>query len=177
MVSLESLYQQVILDHARERHGNSIMAEPQGESFQVNPTCGDQGTVQVRLAADGTAIEEVAWDGVGCSISQASFSLMHDLTEGATVVQAEMLGETFREMMHSRGDFPSEKADILEDASALIGVARYPARIKCALLSWMGLRGAISAALDANAYDTPGTSASPGNGTPGSASIEPTKEI
>nr|NLD41249.1 SUF system NifU family Fe-S cluster assembly protein [Actinomycetales bacterium] len=149
MDSLEALYQQVILDHARERHGFGVLAEPQGESFQVNPTCGDQATVQVRLTAseDDPRIAELAWDGVGCSISQASLSLMHDLTAGGSVAEAELLADTFREMMRSRGDFPEEKADLLEDASALVGVARYPARIKCALLGWMGLRGALSEAL------------------------------
>lgn len=147
MDSLESLYQQVIMDHARERHGCGRVADPQGESFQVNPTCGDQATVQVRLTGDGKGIAEVAWDGVGCSISQASLSLMHDLVDGGTIANAEHLGELFREMMHSRGDFDEEKADVLEDASALVGVSRYPARVKCALLGWMGLRAAIAEAL------------------------------
>ncbi|HHW84514.1 MAG TPA: SUF system NifU family Fe-S cluster assembly protein [Actinomycetales bacterium] len=148
MDNLEALYQQVIMDHARERHGAGAFPEPHGSSFQVNPTCGDQATVQVRLEeGEGGPRLHIAWDGVGCSISQASLSLMHDLTDGGTLQHAEELGETFREMMRSRGDFPEERLDLLEDASALIGVSRYPARIKCALLGWMGLRAAAAEAL------------------------------
>ncbi len=146
MDELESLYQQVILDHSRERHGAGTLAEPHGSSFQVNPTCGDQTTVQVRLSSDGTRIEQLAWDGVGCSISQASLSLMNDLVAGGSVAQAEELGEIFREMMRSRGNFPDELADRLEDASALIGVSKFSARVKCALLGWMALRGALAEA-------------------------------
>lgn len=147
MDNLEAMYQQVILDHAKERHGCGSIEAPQGESFQVNPTCGDQATVQVRLSADGRTLEELAWDGVGCSISQASLSLMNDIVAGQSIARAEELGELFREMMHSRGDFPDEKADELEDASVLIGVSKFSARVKCALLGWMGLRAAIAEAL------------------------------
>lgn len=149
MDDLERMYQQVILDHAKMRHGAGTIDDAQGQSFQVNPTCGDQVLLKVRLAADGHTIEQIAWDGQGCSISQASLSLMTDLTTGLTVGEAEELGELFREMMHSRGDFAEEKADRLEDASALIGVSRFSARVKCALLGWMALRGALTEALAA----------------------------
>ncbi|HZK04780.1 MAG TPA: SUF system NifU family Fe-S cluster assembly protein [Actinomycetaceae bacterium] len=159
MDNLESLYQQVIMDHARERHGSGKLAAPGGESFQVNPTCGDQATVQVAISHDAgePRIAELAWDGVGCSISQASLSLMSDLVAGATLAEAEELGEIFREMMRSRGNFPDEKADRLEDASAMIGVSRYPARVKCALLGWMGLRGAVAEAIAGHGAGTTDT--------------------
>lgn len=149
MDELQSLYQQVIMDHARERHGHGVIASPDGESFQVNPTCGDQATVQVVLSHDSgePRIAQLAWDGTGCSISQASLSLMSDLVGGGSVAQADELGELFREMMHSRGEFPDEKADRLEDASALVGVGKFSARVKCALLGWMGLRAALAEAL------------------------------
>lgn len=151
MNELEQLYQQVIMDHARERHGSGRLTNPDGESFQVNPTCGDQTTVQLVLSQEGgePRISALAWDGVGCAISQASLSLMSDLTSGGSVAEAEHLGEVFREMMHSRGDFPAEKLDLLGDASALVGVSRYSARVKCALLGWMALRAALTEALGA----------------------------
>lgn len=148
MMELEQLYQQVIMDHARTRHGAGELADFDGESFQVNPTCGDEVRLRVKLAYDHEPrVAALGWVGQGCSISQASLSLMHDLTAGHTLAEVENLGELFREMMHSRGDFRDEKADALEDASALVGVAKYPARVKCALLGWMALRGAIAQAL------------------------------
>lgn len=148
MAELEQLYQQVIMDHARLRHGSGELADFDGESFQVNPTCGDEVRLRVRLTRDGERrISAIGWQGRGCSISQASLSLMHDLTRGHTLAEVDALGELFREMMHSRGVFPDEKADRLEDASALVGVSKYPARVKCALLGWMALRGAIAQAL------------------------------
>lgn len=148
MTELEQLYQQVIMDHARLRHGSGLLADFDGESFQVNPTCGDEVRLRVRLAYDGEpTVAAIGWEGQGCSISQASLSLMHDLTAGHSLREVEDLGELFRQMMHSRGDFPEEKADELEDASALVGVSKFPARVKCALLGWMALRGAIAQAL------------------------------
>lgn len=146
MDNLEALYQQVIMDHAKERHGSGVLENPSGESFQVNPTCGDQATVQIALSEDGSTIEHLAWDGTGCSISQASLSLMNDLVSGQSIGRAEELSATFRDMMHSRGTFDDDRIDELEDASALIGVSRYPARVKCALLGWMGLKGALTQA-------------------------------
>src|SRR5659263_4810 len=156
MADLEQLYQQVIMDHARMKHGAGLLADHDGESFQVNPTCGDQ--VRLRVKLDRTCVptvSDIGWEGQGCSISQASLSLMHDLPEGHTLTEVEELGELFREMMHSRGTFPEEKADRLEDASALMGVARFPARVKCALLGWMALRGALAQALVNEPEDTP----------------------
>lgn len=141
MSSLDSMYQEIILDHAKMRHGQGILENPQGQSFQVNPTCGDQVTVQLNL--DGDVVKELVWDGKGCSISQASISVMTGLVEGKTVGEAEELLGLFTELMNSRGKgIEDEKLDRLEDASAFVGVAQFPARIKCALLGWMAMRDA-----------------------------------
>lgn len=150
MDDLHQLYQQVIMDHARLRHGSGPLAARSGHSHQVNPVCGDNVDLEVLLEyGPEPRIAAIGWTGQGCSISQASLSLMHDLTAGHTVAEAERLGELFREMMHSRGDFPEDRAEPLEDAYALAGVARFPARVKCALLGWMALRGALAQALTA----------------------------
>lgn len=146
---LEQLYQQVILEHSRQRHGEGRIESPQGESFQMNPTCGDEARLWVRLesssGSEGLRIAGLGWEGHGCSISQASLSVMHDLVEGTEVASAEQLGDAFRELMRCRGrdlDDP-DKQELLEDASAFVGVAKYPARIKCALLGWMALHDAL----------------------------------
>ncbi|WP_300343183.1 Fe-S cluster assembly sulfur transfer protein SufU [Nesterenkonia sp.] len=140
--AMQQLYQQVILDHSRQRSGYGELDQPQGESFQVNPTCGDECRVQVRL--DGRRLGQLGWTGRGCSISQASLSIMHEMLEGESIDDAEELGELFRELMHARGkELEPQKQEQLEDLSAFTGVAQYPARIKCALLGWMALRDAI----------------------------------
>ena len=148
--AMEQLYQQVILDHSRERHGAGELDPYDAESFQVNPTSGDQVTLRVRLAHEdgGPRVDTVGWVGQGCSISQASLSVLHDLVEGRSIHEVDTLNETFRELMHSRGaELSEDKQDALEDATAFTGVAKYPARIKCALLGWMALRDALAHAL------------------------------
>ena len=105
----------------------------------VNPSCGDEITLNVTL--DGELIKSVTWEGVGCSISQASVSIMTDLVKGKSLTAAESISDSFMHLMQSKG---SDKGDeeILEDAVALAGVSQYPARIKCALLGWMALKDA-----------------------------------
>lgn len=169
MSELDELYQQIILDAARERHGEgelapvgagagaaaegnaadaALQAGPHGESTQVNPMCGDEVTLEVRLSPDGEKIAELAWRGQGCSISQASISIMNDLVAGQSIEHLAALYTYFREMMDSRGAELSEAAaDALEDAAAFHGVARFPMRIKCALLGWMAVREATDEAL------------------------------
>lgn len=140
--AMEQLYQQVILDHSRQRSGERSIEDPHGESFQVNPTCGDECRVQVVLTGD--QITTLAWTGKGCSISQASLSVMHQMLEGRSTAEAEELGELFRRLMHGRGqELDPVGQEQLEDLSAFTGVAKYPARIKCALLGWMAMRDAI----------------------------------
>ncbi len=144
--SMEQLYQQLILDHARSPHGRGLAPEFDAESFQVNPTCGDEVRLRVHLGAgaDGPMIDQVSWEGQGCSISQASVSVMTELVTGGAVREAEALGKVFRELMHARGQGLDEASeDRLGDATAFTGVARYPARIKCALLGWAALRDAL----------------------------------
>lgn len=138
-MQLESLYQEIILDHYRHPRGRGTLPEPSGEAHHVNPTCGDEVTVQVSLNADGQL--EVAYEGQGCSISQASASVMTELVAGQSPAHAAVVREAFLELMRSKGESePDEEA--LGDAVAFAGVSKYPARVKCALLPWMALQDA-----------------------------------
>jgi len=145
MSNLEQMYQQVIMDHARTGHGKGLK-DPElitvGESHQVNTTCGDE--VRLRVGIDGDRLTSVSWEGQGCSISQASVSVLHELVEGETLEDTDRIIEAFRELMQAKGEgLDEEKEDLLQDATAFVGVGKYPARIKCALLGWMALRDAI----------------------------------
>ncbi|MGO1317445.1 MAG: Fe-S cluster assembly sulfur transfer protein SufU [Cellulomonadaceae bacterium] len=156
---MEQLYQQVILDHARTPVGRGLVDAADGVtsglSHQVNPTCGDEVTLRVEVTPDGSAISRISWDGQGCSISQASLSVMAELADGATPADAEHLGETFRELMHSRGKgLDDDREDELGDATAFTGVSQYPARIKCALLGWAALRDALAQAVSNRSADS-----------------------
>ena len=148
MSDLEQMYQQVILDHARARHGSGLVTldmSSVGESHQVNPTCGDEITVRVGL--DGDKLTSLSWEGQGCSISQASASILTELMEGADLKHVDETMEAFIALMHHRGELlGDERDDLLDDATAFVGVGKYPARIKCALLSWVALRDAIARA-------------------------------
>lgn len=148
MSDLEQMYQQVILDHARARHGAGLVtldAASVGESHQVNPTCGDEITLRVGL--DGDKVTSVSWEGQGCSISQASASILTELMDGADLRRADETMEAFMALMHHRGELlGDDRDDLLDDATAFVGVGKYPARIKCALLSWVALRDAIARA-------------------------------
>ncbi|HWK92326.1 MAG TPA: SUF system NifU family Fe-S cluster assembly protein [Luteimicrobium sp.] len=158
---LEQLYQQVILDHARSAHGRGLavaeaVGHAHGQSHQVNPTCGDEVTLRVSLSGPGpggaATLEQVSWDGQGCSISQASLSVLTDLVTGRSAEEAEQLGETFRALMASQGKGLDESLeDALGDATAFTGVSQFPARIKCALLGWAALRDALAKAGAASA--------------------------
>ena len=145
MSALEQMYQQVIMDHAKEGHGRGL--EPGegahvGESFQVNTTCGDE--VRLRVGVDGDRVASLTWEGQGCSISQASVSVLHDLVLGASLEDAHAAEAAFLALMQARGEEPDAATeDMLGDATAFVGVGRYPARIKCALLGWMALKDAL----------------------------------
>ena len=142
MNDLDQLYQQVILDHSRERHGHGALTDPDATSHQVNPTCGDDIELGVRVR-DGRVIA-VGWEGDGCSISQASISIMHDLVDGADLATVARLEKDFDILMHSRGRGVDEDVlDELEDGAAFEGVSKYPNRVKCALLGWMALKDAL----------------------------------
>ncbi len=138
-MQLDNLYQEVILDHYKNPQNKHLASDNDAQVHHVNPSCGDEITLGVKL--DGNMVVSVNWDGVGCSISQASASIMSDLLAGKSLDQANALSETFLHLMQSKG---SEEGDpeVLEDAVALAGVSKYPARIKCALLGWMAFKDA-----------------------------------
>ena len=135
----EDLYQEIILDHYKNPRGKNVPIDAIAQSYQVNPTCGDEVTVEVGLNTDGTLV--VSYDGQGCSISQASASVMSELINGKTPDEAGPIQEAFMELMKSKGQLEPDE-DLLEDAIAFAGVSKYPARIKCALISWMALSDA-----------------------------------
>lgn len=136
--NVEALYQEIILDHYKHPRGE-VLVDAAGESYQVNPTCGDEVTVGVRL--DDTGHVHVGYEGQGCSISQASASVMSELLEGASLADMAKAERAFVEMMHSKGAGEPDE-EILGDGIAFVGVSKYPARIKCALLPWMALQDA-----------------------------------
>lgn len=138
-MSLESLYQEIILDHYKNPHHKSLHAPYDVEVHHNNPSCGDE--VTLRLSVHDGVIGAISWTGVGCSISQASTSIMCDLVIGKESAAALELERLFLELMQSKGNFSGE-TEVLEDAIAFTGVAKYPARVKCALLGWMAFRDA-----------------------------------
>ena len=148
-MQLASMYQEIILDHYRNPHGRGLREPFEAEVHHVNPTCGDEVTLRVHL--DGDTLADVSYEGMGCSISQASVSAMYELVIGRSVPEALETGEHFMTLMQSKGDAAvAEKLeDELEDAIAFAGVSKYPARIKCALMSWMALKDASARALAA----------------------------
>ncbi len=141
---LESMYQDIILDHYRHPHGRGLREPYDAEVHHVNPTCGDEITLRVRL--DDGVVAEVSHDGQGCSISQASTSVMTDLVTGRTLAEALAVGEEFLRLMQGKGSVQPDE-DVLEDAVAFSGVAKYPARVKCALLGWMAFKDAAARAV------------------------------
>jgi nitrogen fixation NifU-like protein len=145
-LSMDSMYQQIILDHYKHPQHRGEIAPFDAEVHHVNPTCGDEVTLRVRLA-DGQ-IAELGWVGEGCSISQASTSVMSDLVVGHSVADALRLQEKFLTLMQSQGQNPltEDEAEALDDAVAFEGVSKYPARVKCALLGWMAMKSAVAQA-------------------------------
>ncbi|GAB3978414.1 SUF system NifU family Fe-S cluster assembly protein [Actinoallomurus acanthiterrae] len=144
-MQLESMYQEIILDHYRNPHHKGLREPYDAEVHHVNPTCGDEVTLRVKL--DGDEVVDVSYDALGCSISQASASVMTDLIIGRPVKDAMVTGDEFLKLMQSRGqDEPDE--DVLEDAVAFAGVSKFPARIKCALLAWMAWKDATAKAME-----------------------------
>jgi nitrogen fixation NifU-like protein len=145
-MSVEAMYQDIILDHYKAKHHSGLREPYQAQVTHVNPTCGDE--VLLRVALDGDRVADVSYTGVGCSISQASTSVMSDLVIGKTVTEALELHSEFTDMMHSMGSVEPDE-DRLEDAVAFIGVAQFPARVKCALLGWSAFKDAAAQALAA----------------------------
>src|SRR5512139_2436200 len=138
-MDLDALYQEIILDHYRNPHHAGLREPFEAEVHHVNPTCGDEVTLRVHL--DGQTVSDVSYDAEGCSISQAAASVMTDLVIGRPLDEALSTHETFLELMQGKGQVEPDE-DVLEDGIAFAGVAKFPARIKCALLSWMAFKDA-----------------------------------
>ncbi len=149
-MQLESLYQDIILDHYRNPHHKGLRDPFDAEVHHVNPVCGDEVTLRVTLKdVNGElVVEDVSYDSLGCSISQASASVMSDLVIGKPVDEAMTVSQVFLELMQSKGRAEPDE-DVLEDAVAFAGVSKYPARIKCALLGWMAWKDATAQAMEA----------------------------
>jgi nitrogen fixation protein NifU and related proteins len=143
-VPLDSMYRDIIIDHYKHPQHRGLPANYDAEVHHVNPTCGDEVTLRVRIA-DGS-IADLGWVGEGCSISQASTSVMSDLVVGRPVGEALALQDKFLHLMQSQGQaaISDADADALDDAVAFEGVSKYPARVKCALLGWMAMKGAVA---------------------------------
>jgi nitrogen fixation protein NifU and related proteins len=149
-MDLDSLYQEIILDHYKHPHHAGLRDPFEAEVHHVNPTCGDEVTLRVHLdnTAGDSRVVDVSYDAVGCSISQASTSVMTDLLIGKSVDEAMEIHQTFLELMQGKGQVEPDE-DVLEDGIAFAGVAKFPARVKCALLSWMAWKDAtLTAAVE-----------------------------
>ena len=140
-MELDSLYQEVILDHYKHPQHKSLSPNPTVQVHHVNTSCGDE--ITLNLHTNGTSVEDISWDGVGCSISQASTSVVSDLVRGKSISEALTIIDSFQAMIQSKGNDAGNE-DVLGDGVAFAGVAKFPARVKCALLGWMAVKDAIS---------------------------------
>jgi len=142
MSDLQSLYQELILDHSKRPHGFGLIEHPSSESHQLNPTCGDEVTLQLTVVDD--RVSAISWDGHGCMISQASASLLAELVNASSFSRSDLTEriDGFREMLRSRGTIEPDEG-LLGDAAVLSGVSRYSARVKCAMLAWVAAEDAL----------------------------------
>ena len=143
-MDVDALYQEIILDHYKNPHGAGLRDPFEAEVHHVNPTCGDEITLRVHV--DGSTVSDVSYDAQGCSISQASASVMNELLVGKEVDQALGVLDEFQTLMQGKGKVEPDE-DVLEDGVAFAGVAQFPARVKCALLSWMAFKDAVAQAV------------------------------
>jgi nitrogen fixation NifU-like protein len=158
---MDLLYQEIILDHYKHPHGAGLREPFESEVHHVNPTCGDEITLRVHL--DGETVGDVSYDAQGCSISQASVSVLNDLIVGKSVGDGMTVLDSFVELMQGKGQVEPDE-EVLEDGIAFAGVAQFPARIKCALLGWMAWKDAVSQALATTSSartDSPSTTGDP----------------
>jgi nitrogen fixation NifU-like protein len=144
-VRLEQIYQEVILDHYKHPHHRGLREPFGAQVHHVNPTCGDEVTLRVALSDDGERVADISYDGQGCSISQAATSVLTDQVIGESVGDALATVAAFTAMVSSRGTVEGDE-DVLGDGIAFAGVAKYPARVKCALLGWMAFKDALAQA-------------------------------
>jgi nitrogen fixation NifU-like protein len=141
---MNDLYEQIIIDHSKRPKGEGLREPYDAEAHHVNPTCGDDVTVRVRLRGD--LIEDLSHEGMGCSISRGSASVLYELVRGASVEHGLAVCEAFQAMVTGRGQVEPDE-ELLEDGVAFAGVANYPARVKCALLPWMAFKDATARAV------------------------------
>ncbi|KIS28308.1 nitrogen fixation protein NifU [Arthrobacter sp. SPG23] len=157
MSTLDAMYQQLILEHAKARSGSDLTPDEAtampdqagvGQCHQLNPVCGDEITLRLELEAAGNppSVKGIRWHGDGCAISMASASILSELSEGASPDELSEMIDHFRELMRSRGRLEPDE-EILGDAAALAGVAKYPARVKCAMLAWVAAEDALRQAV------------------------------
>ena len=153
-MDLDALYQEIILDHYKNPHHAGLREPFEAEVHHVNPTCGDEVTLRVHLsgAGDDAVIEDVSYAAEGCSISQAAVSVLTELLIGRTVEDALRIHREFHELMMSRGNLEPDE-DVLGDGIAFAGVAKFPGRVKCALLGWMAWKDATAQVIGAEAAD------------------------
>ena len=144
-MELDSLYQEVILDHYRNPHHKGLSEKFDVQVKHNNPSCGDE--VTLNLSISNGVINGISWDGVGCSISMASVSMMSDLVIDQQYSRAVEILNQFTSLMQSKGQSKGDE-ELLEDAVAFAGVSKFPARIKCALLGWMAFKDASSQAME-----------------------------
>ncbi|HEV7362055.1 MAG TPA: SUF system NifU family Fe-S cluster assembly protein [Mycobacterium sp.] len=142
---LEQMYQEVILDHYKHPQHRGLREPFGAQVFHVNPICGDEVTLRVTLSDDGESVVDVSYDGQGCSISQAATSVLTQQVIGQSVGEALKTITAFSEMVSSRGTVEGDE-DVLGDGIAFAGVAKYPARVKCALLGWLAFKDALAQA-------------------------------
>lgn len=140
-MELDSLYQEVILDHYRSPHHKGLSDQKDIQVHHNNPSCGDE--VTLNLIMKNKNVVDISWDGVGCSISMASVSVMSDLLIGKNYDEAIKILDSFVELMQSKGRSIGDE-ELLEDGVAFAGVSKFPARIKCALLGWMAFKDAAT---------------------------------
>ncbi len=138
-MQLDNLYQEVILDHYKHPENKGLATSYDAQVHHINPSCGDEITLNLTL--QGQKVSAISWDGVGCSISQASVSIMSSLMMNKELSEAQTILDEFVALMQSKGN-GSPDVSVLEDAVAFAGVSQYPARIKCALLGWMAFKDA-----------------------------------
>ncbi len=145
-MNLDAMYQEVILDHYKNPQHAGLREPYEAEVHHVNPSCGDEITLRVHLSEDGSTVEDVSYDAEGCSISQASTSVMAEEIIGRPVAEAMTKLDSFEEMVTSRGTVEGD-AEMIGDGIAFAGVAKFPARVKCALMGWKAFQAATSDAL------------------------------
>ncbi len=139
------MYQDVILDHYKHPHGRGLREPFDAEVHHVNPTCGDEVTLRVSIV-DG-AVADISYDGQGCSISQASTSVLYDQIVGLDVPEALAAVDSYNAMLTSRGADTGDE-DVIGDGIAFSGVSKYPARVKCALLGWLAFKDALAQSVE-----------------------------